>query len=194
MNNRLYNNLMKDVSKIIKKHLDEAHSKNYLNKILINWNNSSDINQKGTINITSDDLDPQIPYPSNEAMEIMLYYADKDGILIENREVFIQLLLDELKNIFISGSKFKKFINDCRREWYNLLNGVGRSFIDKYGSEGLLPDAVNNIINRKYKELKRYCHYLYLRYEDPWIFGRHGIIQTLIYINEFKIKDKPLPR
>lgn len=192
MNNKLYNNIMKDVSKIIKKHLDEAQSKNYLNKALIDWNNSSDINQKGTIDITGDDLD-QIPRPSDEALETIFYHAEEDGVLIKNREECIQLLLDELKGIFISGSKFKKFINDCRREWYKLLSTKDWSYIDKYGSEGLLPDAVRNIINRKYKELKRYCTSLYTLWDDPWIFGRHGIIQTLIYINEFNIKDKPLP-
>lgn len=60
INTKLYNNIMKDVSKIIKKHLNEEISNNYLNKALIDWNGGNNISQNNVnIQVTGQDINPK---------------------------------------------------------------------------------------------------------------------------------------
>lgn len=167
----------------------------YLNKILIEWNNQDIDNQsdKNFINITGDDLD-SIPWPSDETIEMLTEQNIMGGGFSDEEEMtdYIQTILDELTEIFKTGTNYVNFINDCRRKWFENLATADIDFIDTYGPEIMLPDAILDQARGKYKNkiypIRKINVDLLHSNDDIW--GQCvGIIWIQIYNNEFNIED-----
>lgn len=166
----------------------------YLNKILIEWDNQDINNQsdKNLINVTGDNLD-SIPWPSDETIE-MLVEQNIIGGFSDEKEMneYIQTILDELTEIFKTGTNYVNFINDCRRKWFENLADADIDFIDTYGPEIMLPDAILDQSRGKYKDKINQNQKITvgLLHSNDDIWGQcTGIIWIQVYNNEFGIED-----
>ena len=177
----LYENIMKDVSKVIKKYLNEA---------LLQWS-EEDIELEDNPN---DILKTKEVSREMRKVDIRELIPDVDYIIEESldeypelkNEDYISLANNYLTDIFKTPQTFLEFVRKCIiRDWEHVCE-TDYSYLDDNGWNIYITDTIEEI-------LKEYQNDLNNDEIEEWIFGHWGLIWYMVQENalDIELKDHP---